>query len=182
MTIALCTLLFFAMSNASEFPDNAETIDYFPIIEKVVKTEPRDKHVMYVNMLFFQLKKNVSFDSNALKGLERELKHTSDRKFKKIYGVDSKYRHWMLDGITEMSAYSKIVDSEINSLAMDMDDAGLVLGESVDNMPSFKLLYIIKYLSSGMKRTLIERPNRKSITTAQLLVILQAEQNSRANS
>ena len=134
MTITLCALLFFGLSNANEFPDKVDDIDFSPIIEKVVTSQPKDKHVMYVNMLFFQLKKEICFNDAALEGLERELRRTGDRKFERIYNVNSSYRHWMMDGVSEMRAYAQTIEGDIQELANDMNDAGHVLGKTITNI------------------------------------------------
>lgn len=161
-----------------EIPGNLTVGDYESVIREVVVKQPSNKEIMFIDMLY-QLDSNLRYDERSLKQIERYLYKTRDRRFAKIFEVDPLYKNWMLEIIADFRHYNANKSQVIMGLANDMDHAGHILGNALNSMPTYQLLYLIRYLGSSPHRILKDLGNKKVLTSSQLLIVLQEEQNSR---
>ena len=166
------------LSAKDEIPLSMTVGDYEQIIGDIVGNQPANKEIMYVNMLF-QLKAPIRYSDDALKQIERILARTSDHRFAKSYSVNPLYRKWMLEIVSDFRTYNADKEARIQRLAADMDDSGHSIGDALNTMPGNQLLYLIRFLGSSKHRPLLERADGKMISSSQLLVVMQEEQNSR---
>jgi len=175
---SLCLLLALP-GQSDDYQDSRTGVDIDRVVGDIVTARPGDREVMFINMVFGQLKKDHLFDQGVLNELHRTLAKMGDRKFEKRFGADRRYRAWLVMNLREMALYCDSMEADVLDLAAKMDASGHLIAGALNNTNSNQLLYLIRYLSGNPARELRQMENGRWITAGQLMVVMQFEQNQR---
>lgn len=152
--------------------------DIYDMVEKTVVAKPVNKEVMFISLLFANLKKEAVFSSEALEDIIEEIEDVRESRWERKFGADLKYRAWLLESLRDMVIFNETKWDDIKTLAQKMTDASLEMNEALEHMNRRQLLFLIQYTSQHPPmQTLAESPRK--ITVGQLLKVLRAEQNNR---
>ncbi|CAM2009331.1 hypothetical protein [Acanthopleuribacter pedis] len=148
------------------------------LVAHLVKRQPANREIMFVEMLFSSSHRDLFFDNKSLDGLAKMLRKTRDKRFQRDFDADAKYRSWLLSNLEELKAYNDSKQDDLVGVALRMNDASLEMNDRLNNLNKRNLLYLIQYAARlPMKQTLSEEPF--VISVGQLLPVLRAEYNSR---
>lgn len=178
MKVSLFVLLLFLLPGLCSPLSAFDREEGAALVAHIVKRQPLNREVMFVEMLFAGPHRDILFDDDDLDSLAKMVRRTKGKRFQKEYAVDTKYRAWLLTNLEELKGYNASKLEDLLVVAGKMNNASLEMNDRLNNINKRNLLYLIQFaagLPSG--KTLTEQPFR--ISVGQLLPVLRAEYNSR---